>query len=156
MFFFLPMQINSDNFPSTLPAMITLILDPRHKHLGFLKPSQRLTLKNTLLDIVATTTVEQINATESTGALPQRGVTASAIAALLDDNYTARSNDVDAELDSYLNDQPPPLDSNPRDWWKNNAERYPKLAKLAQCNLCTPATSVPSEQVFSAAGLTVN
>ena len=77
-------------------------------------------MKNALLDIVATTTVEQINATESAGALPWRSATASAIAALLGDNYTARPNDVDAELDSYLNDQPPPLDSNPTDWWKNN------------------------------------
>ena len=46
--------------------------------------------------------------------------------------------------------------ANPTDWWKNYAERYPRVAKLARCNLCRPATSVPSERVFSAAGLTVN
>lgn len=82
--------------------------------------------------------------------------TASAIAALLGDNYTARPNDVGAEFDGYLKDHPPPLDTNPTDWWKNNAERYPRLAKLAQRNLCIPATFVPSERVFSAARLTVN
>ena len=45
-----------------------------------------------------------------------------AIAAILGENYTARPNDVDAELDSYLNGHPPPLDSNPTDWWKNNKD----------------------------------
>ncbi|KAM4557777.1 E3 SUMO-protein ligase ZBED1-like [Odontesthes bonariensis] len=149
------MKVDSDNFPSTSPAMIAMILDPRHKHLGYLKPSQRLTLKNAVLDIAATTTVEQSDAADSAGSLPRGSATASAIAVLLGDNYTASPNE-DTELDGYLKDRPPPLDTNPTDWWKNNTGRYPRLAKLAQRNLCIPATSVPSERVFSAAGLTVN
>ncbi|XP_075325281.1 E3 SUMO-protein ligase ZBED1-like [Odontesthes bonariensis] len=58
------MKVDSDNFP-----MIAMILDPRHKHLGYLKPSQRLTLKNAVLDIAATTTVEQSDAADSAGSL---------------------------------------------------------------------------------------
>jgi len=41
-------------------------------------------------------------------------------------------------------------------WWKKNAFRYPLLSKMAQRYLCIPATSVPSERVFSAAGHIVN
>ncbi len=37
-------------------------------------------------------------------------------------------------------------------WWTTNAPRYPNVAKLARVFLSVPATSVPSEQIFSKAG----
>lgn len=44
------------------------------------------------------------------------------------------------------------LDSDPLLWWKNNESTYPLIAKLAKHYLAIPATSVPSERVFSTAG----
>ena len=41
----------------------------------------------------------------------------------------------------------------PLDWWKRRSVEFPYIAKLARKVVCIPATSAPSERVFSAANL---
>jgi len=45
--------------------------------------------------------------------------------------------------------------SNPLDWWRTNSVHYPALSKVARMILAIPATSAPSERLFSHAGLTI-
>jgi hypothetical protein len=59
------------------------------------------------------------------------------------------------EVEMYGNEKPIPTSQNPFKWWKENCENFPKLAFLARKLACIPATSVPSERVFSLAGGTV-
>jgi hypothetical protein len=40
-------------------------------------------------------------------------------------------------------------------WWKDQQAKLPIMSRLARRVLCIPATSAPSERVFSAAGLTI-
>jgi hypothetical protein len=47
------------------------------------------------------------------------------------------------------------LFNNPLHWWRDHESDYPHLAKLAMKYLSIPATSAPSERVFSTAGLTI-
>ena len=48
------------------------------------------------------------------------------------------------------------LDTDILAWWRVHEERFPDLAPLARKYLCFQVTSVPSEIVFSAAGVLVN
>jgi hypothetical protein len=46
--------------------------------------------------------------------------------------------------------------NDPLDWWRIHYEKYPNIWKLASCILVIPATSAPSECVFSAVANIVN
>lgn len=63
---------------------------------------------------------------------------------------------IQAEIDSYCKEAQISLPACPLKWWRDNARRYPLLSSLAKTYRCIPATSVPSERVFSTAGDIVN
>jgi hypothetical protein len=58
------------------------------------------------------------------------------------------------ELNSYIDMKNVVLDetSDPLGFWKNNMEKYPKLASFAQDIFVIPASSTPVERIFSKAG----
>ena len=66
-----------------------------------------------------------------------------------------------AELTLYRGEQMMPLQkedrtyNDPLAWWRVKAQQFPLLSELAIRYLCIPATSAPSERVFSTAGLTI-
>lgn len=41
-------------------------------------------------------------------------------------------------------------------YWKNNSQRFQKLSRMAKDFLATPASSVPSESVFSESSRVIN
>ncbi|XP_059210868.1 E3 SUMO-protein ligase ZBED1-like [Centropristis striata] len=161
------MKVQSDEFVSSAP-MIASMLDPRHKHLSFLQPTQRVISNAKLVELG-----EGIDAGQA--ANPRAGgneaalsdpcqksavaatTHASAMALLLGEQYTSTQCDtgIETEVQNFLRETPPPLHCSPIEWWKINDGKFPRLARLARQYLCIPATSVPSERVFSAAGLTV-
>ena len=63
-----------------------------------------------------------------------------------------------AEVEAYLNGDPAPTTDedgslmNVMNWWKTQAYRFPNVATVARSILAIPASSVPSERVFSKAG----
>ena len=59
------------------------------------------------------------------------------------------------ELDAYMAESLPPRSTCPLLWWKDNSTKFPLVSKVAKCFLNIPATSTPSERVFSTGGNTV-
>ena len=60
-----------------------------------------------------------------------------------------------AMFDNENNNQGHRRWTNPLAWWKIREITYPYLAISARHILCIPATSAPSERLFSHAGLTI-
>jgi hypothetical protein len=57
------------------------------------------------------------------------------------------------EIDGYMKIKRLGADDNSFVWWNQNRKKFPTLAEIARCFLAAPPTSVPSEQLFSGAGL---
>ncbi|GBB91768.1 hypothetical protein RclHR1_19140002 [Rhizophagus clarus] len=56
------------------------------------------------------------------------------------------------EIKKYLQEDKISFNQNPFEWWANKKIKYPISAKIARIYLVVPATSTPSERLFSDAG----
>ena len=63
-----------------------------------------------------------------------------------------RMTEVTMEIKFYTDSMRINRQSNPLNWWKENSSIVPKMSGIAKQILGTPATSVPSERIFSKAG----
>jgi len=61
-------------------------------------------------------------------------------------------SDILLHIHSYLNQPSVDATVDVLDWWRRNQEIYPNLSRMARDFLAIPATSVPSERIFSEAG----
>ncbi len=79
----------------------------------------------------------------------------TALEDLLGDSFSKTeksSRGIEMEIDLYRREASIPLSCCPLKWWRENRSKYPLLSPLAKAYLSIPATSVPSERVFSTAG----
>ena len=67
---------------------------------------------------------------------------------IFDQNQPKASN----EVEEYLKEDKIIHNQCPFNWWLNKKDKYPILAKMARIHLAIPATSTPSERLFSDAG----
>ncbi|KAK0138123.1 Zinc finger BED domain-containing protein 1 [Merluccius polli] len=59
---------------------------------------------------------------------------------------------VSTELEAYLLACNIDSEDDPLSWWRQNSNAYPRLSVLVKKYLCIPATSSPSERLFSTGG----
>ena len=66
------------------------------------------------------------------------------------------NSSITEEVTLFLQERPIKRKEDPFAWWRGNASRFPHLAIVVCRYLAIPATSTPSERVFSVAGIVVD
>jgi len=151
----------------TSTSIMATILDPRYKTLRFLSTQQREAVQDELVSLMANlpqyvqrTEAHAAAQTEDHADEQNEQQTPAAKRQLLDclrgdivteEQRAPTSNEL--EIEAYLCE--PVRTQDPLDWWKFHEHKFPKIAVIARRYLCIPATEVPSERSFSAAGNTV-
>lgn len=151
------------------PALLAAALDPRFRRLKFL-PAEEVFKVQTAIQSMALAAkkhsththvrVEEGTAITITPATHTTSHQKSILGSSSEDEDEGQdqreeeqmSRAVKREVLEYFGEQPISKRENPLPWWRRNEARYPNLAQLAKSSLGIPATSTPSERLFSAAG----
>ena len=166
-------KFDLDSLPlgTSAVSLMATILDPRFKKLSFLSATARPSAYSALLGmaaaesdpdvVVQSTTAEQQEspAAECSSPPAKRACVWDVLGVEFDvaDSDVAASSrpseSVEDEVARYQLAESMGPSGKPLQWWKEHAHTFPRLTKLAKAVLCVPATSTPSERVFSASGL---
>nr|XP_054762973.1 E3 SUMO-protein ligase ZBED1-like [Lytechinus pictus] len=139
------------------PTLKASALDPRHKSMSFVADSTREAVISAIREELPPPVPKRRRADGRDDDQPST----SALDFLLTGTKEAADDrgeeaEVVDEVDAYLQRPAPPRATDPLLWWRDNEDAYPRVAQLAKKYLTLPATSVPSERVFSSAGNIVN
>lgn len=154
-------DLDSPNLSS--PWVLALAVDPRFRQLKFLDEEQVDSVKSEL-ERQMENSVDSLPSADSTDPSAneppekrQKVEKETALDLLLGTDTTQVSTKLSAreEVEQYFSERPISRRDHPLTWWKANEQRFHRLAKVAQEILAIPATSTPSERIFSVAGLTV-
>ncbi|CAM4652576.1 unnamed protein product [Leuciscus chuanchicus] len=161
-------KLESDILADSIPITACL-LDPRFKHLKFLPENIRADALAHLTQLVgedeeqpATTDPGEGEADggDNQSDFGKKTRLENDFEQLFGPHYEgakskrARMTNADELRDYHQLAHIPTMD-NPLKWWAQNEGSFPRLAKLAKSYLAVPATSTPSERIFSLAGNTV-
>lgn len=146
-------------------AILSAAVDPRYHNLDFLRSEQREDVARVLLERIEKTEKERQEAEKATEKLieepraKKKNDKETALSFLLGATSTQSAeedNSGKGEFERFKKEAQLHHDENALVWWKTNQERFPVIAKIARQLLCVPATSVPSERIFSTVGLIVS
>lgn len=126
--------------------LISALLDPRIKSLGFIDNEEVCNeAKELLKDKFNQLKSDSLLTTSTTHSTLPSG--SSSLFSIF-----KRNSLQDNEITAYFSLPELDFDLDPFTWWYDHKEQFPILSKLARIYLPIPATSTPSERLFSSAG----
>ena len=146
-------------------------VDPRFKRMPFLSDSETTTLHNNIVEEMVKYTPSDIDDDDEAVCIGSEGTDQppakkpkTLLGQLLGDMFSkpnenrplSRRQKAEEELKRYLDEPSPDIDDCPLKWWKQHHSRFTAISKVAKQTLCIPATSTPSERLFSKAGQIIN
>ena len=126
--------------------MLAALLDPRFKELEFASDLMRIKVQDQLKN--AYQEMRNLTNEDEDQEAELQPVSSNSLLARMFENNAVHAD----EVTSYLALPKIHHDDCPLMWWKTNKTRFPVLSKLARKYLAVPATSTPSERLFSEAG----
>lgn len=133
-------------------VLTATFLDPRHKHLPFISDNN---LKDNIYYKLRNRITVISQKKENISPETKKTKTSN----FFGDDYgnSGQSNDRNIdEVNLYLSLPIANIDTSALLWWKINSNVLPYLSKIASDHLSVPASSVPSERMFSSAGRLLN
>ncbi|KAK7173382.1 hypothetical protein R3I93_003262 [Phoxinus phoxinus] len=156
-------KLESDDLTESIP-IVACMLDPRFKHLHFIPEGKREAAHSHLNSLVQDAG-EPLAADDDVNSVcePVTGKNARLeqdFEQLFGPHFhsgrkTGHSTAAEEIREYFLAPHIPTME-NPLQWWARNHENFPLLAKLCKRYLAVPATSTPSERIFSLAGNTIS
>jgi hypothetical protein len=135
--------------------LVSALLDPRTKSLAFIDNEEvcneaKEILKNEYDNFKANSSLTTIHQTPINFQTAQTAqFNEPSIFSIFEEQNSSQDNN---EITVYLSLPELNIYSDPFVWWRDHKERFPILSKLARIYLPVPATSTPSERLFSSAG----
>ena len=139
------------------PALLSA-LDPRFRGLKFLSDCDKESMKAYLLQLLEKDSDQSQTQEKEKRDDRAPPVKKTALDVLLGEEEMQCEEDQGVaveEIAQYFAERPVARETKPLVWWKMNCYRFPRIAELARSTL-VPATSTPSERLFSKAGQTIS
>ncbi|XP_063049691.1 E3 SUMO-protein ligase ZBED1-like [Engraulis encrasicolus] len=126
---------------------IATALDPRFKDLKCLTKPDRVQVWNSIRTLLM-----EMQRPAELDDTPEPAKKKPALMLADESSSDEEEDSVERCIDRYKAEPMINLDDSPQEWWSTHAASHRELAILARRYLSTPATSVPSERLFSLSG----
>ncbi|CAI5637704.1 zinc finger BED domain-containing protein 1 isoform X1 [Oreochromis niloticus] len=145
----------ASNLESLSVLTLSTLLDPRFKTLGF-RSSSKCSEAVNRLKVECAAVIARTTSEPQPGPSSEQSPVQENLWHRLDEEVGRQTNNATAdsiiEVQRYLAERNIPRSEDPLTYWGNRRTSYPNLFHLVLQFLCTPASSVPCERVFSKAG----